>query len=422
MKKVTDLEPWECLMKQMVWRQLGDIQGKKILDFGSGIGVTANYLAEYNDVIAIEPDEGSVEKRWVDNQYTQIVGSTEELCKFDDESFDMIICHNVLEYVEDRVDIVKEFVRILKYDGRISIVKHNRAGRVMQMVVLLNDFEHAHSLLDGNDGMTSKYGAIRYYDDEDIEKWCRELKITKTLGIRTFWDMQQNQENHKETDWQEKMVEIEMRVSDIDKYREIAFFHHLMLEKKKAIFKSTLNTRPIFGNDFRYIRSDVPTQISDDEKEWLVENGITTIVDLRTDEERTKKECPLSKDNRFQYYCMPVSGGNAIPKSVDDVSKSYIDMVDEKLDNFIDFMLNNKSNILYFCNAGKDRTGVISAILLWKSGMNIEYIVEDYMKSKLNLKDMLESFAQQNRDVDINIITPHERYIREFLKWLEKRN
>ena len=119
---------------------------------------------------------------------------------------------------------------------------------------------------------------------------------------------------------------------------------------------------------------------------------------------------------------MPVSGGNAIPKSVDDVSKSYIDMVDEKLDNFIDFMLNNKSNILYFCNAGKDRTGVISAILLWKSGMNIEYIVEDYMKSKLNLKDMLESFAQQNRDVDINIITPHERYIREFLKWLEKRN
>lgn len=57
MKKVTDLPPWECLMKRMVWQQLGDLRDKKILDFGSGIGVMANYLAEYNEVIAIEPDE-----------------------------------------------------------------------------------------------------------------------------------------------------------------------------------------------------------------------------------------------------------------------------------------------------------------------------------------------------------------------------
>ena len=169
----------------IVWKQLGDIRDKKILDFGSGIGVTANYLAEHNDVTAIEPDEDSIKERWADNQYTQITGSTDELHKFADETFDMIICHNVLEYVEDRADIVKEFARVLKLDGKISIVKHNRAGRVMQMVVLLNDFEQAHNLLDGNDGMASKYGAIHYYED-----------------------------------------------SDMDGYKDIAFFHHLMIEKK----------------------------------------------------------------------------------------------------------------------------------------------------------------------------------------------
>ena len=232
MHKVKNLQPWECLMKRIVWKQLGVIQDKKILDFGSGIGVTANYLAEHNDVMAIEPDGDSIKERWGDNQYTQIVGSTDELHKFDNETFDMIICHNVLEYAEDRADIVKEFARILKSNGKISIVKHNRAGRVMQMVVLLNDFENAHSLLDGNDGMTSKYGAIRYYEDSDIEKWCPELVITKTLGMRTFWDMQQNQEIHKEVDWQDKMVEIEMQVSDMDGYKDIAFFHHLMIEKR----------------------------------------------------------------------------------------------------------------------------------------------------------------------------------------------
>lgn len=231
-RNVTELQPWESLMKRIVWKQLGDIHGKKILDFGSGIGVTANYLAQHNDVTAIEPDENSIKERWVDNRYIQIMGSTEELRKFADETFDMIICHNVLEYAEDKADIVKEFERILKKEGKISIVKHNRAGRVLQMVVLLNDFEHAHSLLDGNDGMTSKYGAIRYYEDLDIEEWCPNLKITKTLGMRTFWDMQQNQEIHKDQEWQDKMIDIEMRVSDMEDYVKVAFFHHLTVEKR----------------------------------------------------------------------------------------------------------------------------------------------------------------------------------------------
>lgn len=236
-RKVTELQPWECLMKRIAWKQLenslGDISGKKILDFGSGTGVTANYLAEHNDVTAVEPDEESVAERWSDNRYEQITGSTDELRKFADETFDMIICHNVLEYAGDRADIVRESARILKPDGKISIVKHNRAGRVMQMVVLLNDFGHAHSLLDGNDGMASRYGAIRYYEDSDIEKWCPDLTITRTLGMRTFWDLQQDQEIQTDADWQDKMLEIEMRVSDMDGYRDIAFFHHLVIEKKR---------------------------------------------------------------------------------------------------------------------------------------------------------------------------------------------
>ena len=120
-KNVTDLQPWECLMKKIVWKQLGDIRDKKILDFGSGIGITANYLAEHNDVTAIEPDEDSIKERWADNQYTQIVGSTEELRKFESETFDMIICHNVLEYVEHRAELIAEFHRLLKKDGILSI-------------------------------------------------------------------------------------------------------------------------------------------------------------------------------------------------------------------------------------------------------------------------------------------------------------
>ena len=78
-RAVTDLPPWECMMKKMVWQQLGVIAGRKILDFGSGVGVTADHLAEKNDVTAVEPDEDSAENRWMENPYTQLIGSTDIL-------------------------------------------------------------------------------------------------------------------------------------------------------------------------------------------------------------------------------------------------------------------------------------------------------------------------------------------------------
>ena len=63
-------------------------------------------------------------------------------------------------------------------------------------------------------------------------KWCPGLSIEKTYGIRTFWDMQQNQEKQSDESWQDEMEKLEMRVSEIDEFRSIAFFHHLIVKKK----------------------------------------------------------------------------------------------------------------------------------------------------------------------------------------------
>lgn len=91
-----NLPPWELLLKKIVWYQLGEIQNKRILDFGSGIGVTANHYAAGNEVVAVEPSEESVAQRWYENPYRQIVGSTDALRQLEDEAFDVILCHNVL--------------------------------------------------------------------------------------------------------------------------------------------------------------------------------------------------------------------------------------------------------------------------------------------------------------------------------------
>lgn len=231
MHNITKLPAWERLFKKIVWKQLGNLEGKKILDFGSGEGITANHFAEKNDVTAIEPSEDMLSNAWKEYEYTQILGDVNALSTFNDETFDIIICHNVLEYIDDKEAVVKALVRVLKKGGILSIAKHNRAGRVMQMAVLLDDFEKANALLDGENSTASKFGAIRYYEDEDILMWEPGLNISEVFGIRTFWDLQQNQEKHGNEEWQDKMMQLEMRVAQIPEYRDIAFFHHLMLKK-----------------------------------------------------------------------------------------------------------------------------------------------------------------------------------------------
>lgn len=229
---INQLSTWEKLAKGIIWQQIGEIKGNTILDFGSGTGITADYFATDNQVTAIEPSEDMLATRVNTNGYRQIVGSTDELKKLPSNFFDYIICHNVLEYVNDREIIVDEFYRLLKSSGKLSIVKHNRNGRVMQMVVLLNNFDEANNLLDGHNSNAQQFGTIKYYDDSDITDWCAGFVLQESFGLRTFWDLQQNQEIQKDEEWQKKMMVIEVKVSQNPDFQDIAFFHHLIFQKQ----------------------------------------------------------------------------------------------------------------------------------------------------------------------------------------------
>lgn len=178
-----------------------------------------------------------------------------------------------------------------------------------------------------------------------------------------------------------------------------------------------MNTRAILPDSLKYIRSDVPHKITAAEIQWLIENNITTIIDLREESERLQKKCPLIDNSSFNYICLPVTGGNTIPETVEVVSKSYIQMADSNMDKIIETILDTETNIMYFCNAGKDRTGVVSAILLCKLGYDREYIISDYIQSAENLHEMLEDFSSQRPEIR-DIITPNRRYMEEFLSWL----
>jgi len=73
---------------------------------------------------------------------------------------------------------------------------------------------------------------------------------------------------------------------------------------------------------------------------------------------------------------------------------------------------------MYFCGAGKDRTGVVSAIILKKLGYSEQVIIDDYMKTKENLMGFLTEYAREHPELNIEIIIPKEDNIRKVLRAL----
>ncbi len=185
-----------------------------------------------------------------------------------------------------------------------------------------------------------------------------------------------------------------------------------------SILQSTRNTRALPTGEIRYIRSDVPENLSDKEIRWLLENHIITIVDLRSDEEAAEKPCILKEQKGFRYFNLPVTGGGDTPKSLEHLHTIYQQMVDEQMEKIINTIMNAESGVLYFCTAGKDRTGVVSAIILKRLGFSDEVIIDDYMQSKDNLMDMLTAYVCVHPEIDIEIIIPHRENMEQLLKQL----
>lgn len=194
-----------------------------------------------------------------------------------------------------------------------------------------------------------------------------------------------------------------------------------MDEHMGALLLSTLNSRALPTGNLRYIRSDYPGKLTDQEVEWLLNNDITTIIDLREEKEYMAKPCRLEGEAGFIYYHLPVTGGGDTPGSPDAVAGTYLAMLDEQMDRIIHTIMDAKSNALYFCSAGKDRTGVVSAIILKKLGVSDRAIIDDYMETKDNLIEFLTSYAEAHPEVDIKTIVPNEKNIKKVLEILTYR-
>lgn len=185
-----------------------------------------------------------------------------------------------------------------------------------------------------------------------------------------------------------------------------------------SILESTFNTRYLPTGDKRYLRSDCPSQLTDEEVKWLKDHNYVTVVDFRNPEEYEVKPCRLEQEEGFKYLHMPFTGEWYVPNppQLEQIIKSYEEMVNDNTFKIVDTIMNAPTNVLYFCAAGKDRTGVVSAIILHRLGFDEETIIKDYMESKNNSIAYVKAYMEKyHPEEELKPVLSDERYIKAAL-------
>lgn len=156
----------------------------------------------------------------------------------------------------------------------------------------------------------------------------------------------------------------------------------------------------------KLLRADELGYLTDADLNYLSSVPVTSVVDFRSQGEitETPNRIPASVQASYQY---PLTSGDfditeligLTPAQLDTVMMNMnISLITNTayIEEFKKFfvLLQNETNLplLYHCSAGKDRTGMATALILFSLGVDEDTIIEDYLASNIYLSDKYEDY------------------------------
>ena len=213
----------------------------------------------------------------------------------------------------------------------------------------------------------------------------------------------------------------------------------LSREERMLKVESMTNIRDLGGYEtqagyytksHKFVRSTNPGKLSDEEKEYLYEYGIRVQIDLRSNFELEQQPSTLKDYQDIKYYhinLMKVKDLNVLPKEIanyHDLAGFYIFMLEANKEQFKEvfeiFYDNPYDTIMFNCSAGKDRTGIVAALLLDLAGCHEYDIVKDYSESYENNMAMIKQLEEMMPSEDEKFLGSDPRVMMKFIAYLRE--
>jgi protein-tyrosine phosphatase len=134
--------------------------------------------------------------------------------------------------------------------------------------------------------------------------------------------------------------------------------------------------------------------------------GVRRVIDLRTAQERVTDGSFAAQHPTIEYRHVPllddVSGLGEIVHD-EPLVVSYLHMIDERgprIVQVIEAIVGSRGPVVFHCTAGKDRTGVIAALVLRVLGVPRETVVADYAKSHAAMERLIAWYRDHRPEHD----------------------
>lgn len=151
----------------------------------------------------------------------------------------------------------------------------------------------------------------------------------------------------------------------------------------------------------RLLRADGLHRLTRQGIDDLVAAGVTTVVDLRHDNELASHPNPFRDHHAVAYHHLSLFEdlAPAAMRGGDVLLELYIEAL-ERRGQAIVAVLSALADApdgtaLFHCTAGKDRTGLIAALVLALAGVDADTIVEDYARTGVHIAPLLASIMTE---------------------------
>ncbi len=165
--------------------------------------------------------------------------------------------------------------------------------------------------------------------------------------------------------------------------------------------------------------------------------GITEIIDLRNSKEIFEKPDHLPNGITYKKYSAFEDEGDQLSqarklvlkgkvnasdadKRMMDFYREYVTENPETIKNIITEILDAEKPILYHCTAGKDRTGIVTALILTILKFDKETIYNEYLLSNNFRKPLVEKRLRLANNLHF-LYPKMDLQVLEKLSWVEKR-